>query len=323
MRCLLFWKQVDLVKYKIDKELRTVSWLKIPVTTKLLPFMNLGMKLFTCKSDARVNVKKEEIAGYQNQKIPVYVIEPKHASGVLPCMVIFHGGGFLLKASDTHYELAKEYAEKLSCKVIYPDYRLAPKYPYPVPVEDCFQTYRWVLENKDSLQIDDSKIVIAGDSAGGNLAAAVTLMARDRGLKMPAGAMLIYPVTDRRMQTDSMKQYTDTPVWDARLSAMMWKAYLGEQEPEPVEYASPLEAETLADFPATYVEVAEFDCLRDEGIAFYERLRESGISAVLHEVKNACHGYERAIQSEMVHTCMERRICWITDVFNKTQTKLK
>lgn len=93
-------------------------------------------------------------------------------------------------------------------------------------------------------------------------------MARDRGLQIPNGAMLIYPVTDRRMITESMKKYTDTPVWDSRLSKMMWNCYLGEQQYEYIQYASPLEAQTLKGFPTTYIEVAEFDCLRDEEYYF-------------------------------------------------------
>lgn len=303
------------MKYQLVSELNGIKKWKIPATTKLLPMMNFFMKIFTCKSDTQVNVKKYEISGYQNGKISVHVIEPKQIKEKLPCMILYHGGGFMLKASDTHYQLAKDYAAQWSCKVVYADYRLAPKHPYPVPVEDCFSTYRWAIEHSDMLGIIPEKIVICGDSAGGNLAAAVTFMARDRGLQMPKGAMLIYPVTDRRMQTETMKNYVDTPVWDARLSRMMWSAYLGNTVPEPIEYASPIEAVTLAGFPETYVEVAEYDCLRDEGILFCERLKQEGIPTAFHEIKNACHGYERAIYSSLMSSCMEMRGKWINNIW--------
>ena len=111
--------------------------------------------------------------------------------------------------------------------------------------------------------INSDQVMIGGDSAGGNFAAAVTLMSRDRGIPSPSAAMLIYPVTDRRMITKSMEIYTDTPVWDSNLTKMVWDAYLGGRIPEKIEYASPLEAESLASFPPTYIEVAEYDALRD------------------------------------------------------------
>lgn len=161
------------------------------------------------------------------------------------------------------------------------------------------------------LGIDKGNIIIGGDSAGGNLATAVTLMARDRNLPLPTALLLIYPATDRRMLTESMKKYTDTPVWDARLSKMMWKAYLGEQTLEHIEYASPIEAASLTKFPPTYIEAAEYDCLRDEGILLYKRLVEENIHAELHEIKNACHGFETAIDSCIMKECMECRINWL------------
>lgn len=206
----------------------------------------------------------------------------------------------------------------LPCKVVYVDYRLAPKYPFPIPVEDCFCTYQWVVDNAEKLGIKSTDIMIAGDSAGGNLSTAVTLMARDRGVQMPSALLLVYPVTDRRMTTESMKKYTDTPVWDANLSKMMWNAYLEEQQPEHIEYASPLEAPSFEKFPPTYIEVAEFDSLHDEGVLLYRRLEEEGIAAELHEIKGACHGFENALESRMVRECMERRIGWLDSISAST-----
>lgn len=113
------------------------------------------------------------------------------------------------------------------------------------------------------------------------------------------------------MITESMKKYTDTPVWDSNLSKMMWNVYLGEKMPVPIQYASPMEAETLADFPKTYIEVAEFDSLKDEGVAFSQRLQAEGVSVELHEVKGACHGFEMALDSSIVQEAMQRRLKWI------------
>lgn len=285
----------------------------MPAKPGLLPLMNTAIKMYKCKSDDKVTVTTHEIPGYEGARTTVYVIEPKHIEGKLPCFMLYHGGGFMLKASGSHYDVAKEYAYRLPCKVVYTDYRVAPKNPFPVPAEDCYAAYQWMLEHAEELEIDTGKIFIGGDSAGGCLAAAVTLMLRDRGQKMPARELLVYPVMDRRMMTESMKKYTDTPVWDANLSKMMWECYLNGQIPDQIAYASPAEAENVAGFPKTYIEVAEYDSLRDEGIAFSEKLKAAQIPVELHEIKGACHGFETAINSTVTRTCISQRIKWLKE----------
>lgn len=296
--------------YPIDKELHSLYLHKLPANIKFYSTMNGILQMFKCESDDKVNVSVYETPGYQNGIVKTYVIEPKNTDQDLPCLLLFHGGGFLLRASEAHYKIAREYAMRLPCRVVLTDYRLAPKYSFPVPVEDCFSTYKWVWENTGELGIDKNKIMIAGDSAGGNLAIAVTLMTRDRQLPIPKALLLIYPATDRRMITESMKKYTDTPVWNSKLSKMMWDAYLDGQIPEHIEYASPLEASSFEQFPPVYMEVAEYDCLRDEGILLCERLKEENISVEFHEIKNACHSFETVIDSSIARRCMERRINW-------------
>lgn len=308
------------MKYNIDPELNLIAKIKMPGNPKLLPLMNKVIRSFKCKSDEKVIVRRTRIWANDGEKLSAYVIEPKQVenAGDLPCLVFFHGGGFMLKASFGHYKIAKEYACKLPCKVVYVDYRLAPEFPFPTPVEDCFATYQWVLNHADRLEIDKNNIFVGGDSAGGNLAVAVTLMARDRKLPIPKGVLLIYPVTDRRMITVSMQNFTDTPVWDAKLNRMMWRCYLGDKEPEPVEYASPVEEKSFIKFPPTYMEVAEFDCLHDEGVNLYERIKATGIPTELHEVKGGCHGYETATNSLLVQACMDLRIAWMRKLVKET-----
>ncbi len=114
-----------------------------------------------------------------------------------------------------------------------------------------------------------------------------------------------------------MKKYTDKPIWNANLSKMMWKAYLGEQQPEKVEYVSPIEAESFEGFPPTYIEVAQFDALHDEGVLLYDKLRAQKIEAQLHEISGACHGFETALESNMLRNCMNRRIAWLKDMIGR------
>lgn len=305
------------MKYEIDSELKKISRQKIPENIKMIPFLNIILGLSKCSSDNKIRVSRYKTPGYNGAELKTLVIEPKYFEERLPCMIFFHGGGFILKASDTHYKIAKMYAEKLPCKVVFTDYRLAPKFQFPIPAEDCYQTYAWVLENTSLLNIDPDKIVIAGDSAGGNFALAVTLMARDRGIRIPDAELLIYPAADRRMITETMKKYVDTPICNARLSKMMWKAYLGYQIPKKIEYASPIEAESFKGFPPTYIEVAQYDALHDEGVSLYNKLQKQSIECEIHEIIGACHGFEAAFKSNMLRECMNRRITWMKNTINR------
>ena len=134
------------MKYNIDPELELISKIKMPNNPKLLPFMNAACRAFLCKSDDKVTVKRYGMPGYGGASLVVHVIEPKNAEKKgkpLPGLVFFHGGGFMLRASGGHYKIAKMYAEKLPCKVIYVDYRLAPKHPFPIRKEGIFLRQEW------------------------------------------------------------------------------------------------------------------------------------------------------------------------------------
>jgi len=176
------------MKYEIDSDLTKVAKQKVPSNIYLYPIVNMVMKLSTCTSDDKVTVKKYVTPGYENGKLSTFLIEPRKPSSILPCIIFYHGGGFLLKASKAHYQIAKWYAEMAKCKVVFTDYRLLPKNKYPIPVEDCYCTYKWILNYADMLKINKDKIIVVGDSAGGNLAAAVTLMLWDRIQISPLGA---------------------------------------------------------------------------------------------------------------------------------------
>lgn len=303
------------MKYKLNKELSKLSKVKAPLNLHAYPFVNAYLKLFTCKSDDKVNVKKVFIPVEDGSSLKTFVIEPKGCEGPLPCIIFYHGGGFLLRASKSHYQIAKWYAEKTPCKVIFADYRLMPEYRYPVAVNDCYSTYIWAVHNSKELGIDRERIIVAGDSAGANLSVAVSMMLKDKEQDMPAGTMLIYPVLDRRMITESMGKYKDTPAWDAVRNEMFWREYLKECGTESVKYASPMEAESLKGFPRTYIEVAEFDCLHDEGRDFAERLKSEDIVTDFYETNGACHGYDDAFNSLLVRSAVDRRVKWFQSVF--------
>ena len=307
------------MKYNIDVELKSLTVFSGSAVGRLYPLINFGYRLKNCKSDKHVNVRKYLVPGYKGETISTLVIEPKQYDGKLPCVLFFHGGGFLLSASSAHYQIAKWYAQRANCKVVMPDYRLLPKNKYPVAVEDCYNTYLWLLENAEAMDVNKDMIIVAGDSGGGNIAGAVTAMLNDRGFSLPKGLMLIYPVLDKRMKTESMKRFTDTPIWDSRCMKLFWDMYLDENDADRKNYFSISEIESVDHFPQTYIEVAEYDCLRDEGIEFGDRLTSEGVITEVHFIERACHGYEAALKSSIVKRCMERRIEWISKVIGRNE----
>ena len=295
-------------KYPLDPQFRALTYFAVPISKRFAGAIDKMMRPSNLGLPSRgVSVKHKKIPGYQGEKIPLRIYTPEGLGDDAPCLIYFHGGGFILPPVYYHDLVVKSYAADAGCKVIFPDYRLAPKYAYPYAAEDCYATYQWVLDHADELRIDPSRIAVGGDSAGGDLTAAVTLMARDRGLPCPCFQMLVYPVTDCRMQTPSTARFTDTPVWNSTLSKKMWQFYLPAHPGAHVEYASPMEAPSLEGLPDAYVEVAEFDSLRDEGLAYAARLKEAGISVEIVDTKGAPHGFELAGRTPIVLESLRKR----------------
>jgi acetyl esterase/lipase len=269
--------------------------------------------------DYEVSIKKENIKSYDGAEISVVVIDPYGLEEVSPCLVYYHGGGFFFEGAGYHYKLAKQYALECECRVIFVQYRLAPKNPHPTPAEDCYAALRWTFDNAARLKIDQEKIAVGGDSAGGALAAAVCHMARDRGTDMPLFQLLVYPVTDRRMNYDSCRKYTDTPMWNAKLSVKMWQGYVQDENAPDIAYASPMEAQSFEKLPSAYVETAEFDCLHDEGIAYAEALRKADVSVKLNETRGTMHGFDIVEKAETTKRAVAERISYMKHQFYRKQ----
>jgi len=308
------------MKYKINKEFFPYSHMVPPIrNASVAAFMNKFIRvpggLFR---DKEIAAKRIKIPGYGGDDIEIIMISPRGSEGErLPCLVYYHGGGFFFEAAGYHYRLMKEYALKIGARVALVRYRLAPKYRHPVPIEDSYLALRWVYENAERIAVDRERIAVGGDSAGGALCAAVCLMSRDRGMEMPAGQMLLYPVLDRRMITRTATEYTDTPIWNAKLSRKMWAGYLPKDGSLPaLEYASPAEAQSLAGMPHTYLEVIEFDSLRDEGIEYAERLKRDGVSVELFEVKGAMHGFDFVEKAPTSRASVLRRCEFLKRIFH-------
>jgi acetyl esterase len=210
--------------------------------------------------------------------------------GPHPGIVYYHGGGYVIMSPETHAKLAKEICAGAGAVVVSVEYRLAPEHPYPAPVDDGVAAWSWVQAHASELEIDPERLGVAGDSAGGNLAAATCLRARDAGARLPRAAALICPWLDMELASESVhKLAPDDPILDTQTLRFFRDAYVRpEQYREP--YASPVHAE-LDGFPKTLLVVALRDPLRDESLVFAEKLRKAGAEVEVHAHRGMPHAF--------------------------------
>lgn len=225
--------------------------------------------------------------------VRVKIYRPNNQSETLPCFYHIHGGGLILGSIDGEEADMSLFSEKLNTVVVSVNYRLAPEHPYPAPVEDCYAGLQWVAENANELRIDPTRIVVGGESAGGGLAAATVLLARDRKGPEVAYQYLIYPMLDDRNESPSSKEFTGNwPGWSRELNELGWRAYLGNNKRDVSPYAAPARAEDLSNLPPAYIEVGALEVFRDEDIDYAKRLMQQNVSVELHVHPGVFHGFE-------------------------------
>lgn len=245
------------------------------------------------------------------------IYRPEGLDWGAPCLVYFHGGGFCMRDQGYIHRYAAQYAQGAGCEVVFVHYRTADIAPFPAPFEDCYAALNWVWENAPRLRLDRARIAVGGDSAGGALAAACALRSRDEGGPHLCFQLLVYPVTDSRMGTGSMKKYTDSPMWNAGLNRRMWALYLRDGNQGTPQYAAPMLASDFSGLPPAYVEVEELDCLHDEGIAYARALEAAGTAVQLEDVRGTFHGFDFFADKEIAKTMAEKRIQALRDAFHR------
>ncbi|MDH0301687.1 MULTISPECIES: alpha/beta hydrolase [unclassified Pseudomonas] len=209
----------------------------------------------------------------------------------LPLLVFFHGGGFVLGNLDTHDNLCRTLAQETQAVVVAVAYRLAPEARFPAAPEDCHAATCWLVAQAAELGFDGSRLAVAGDSAGGNLAIAVSRLARDRQGPAIRHQCLFYPVTDAACDTASYAEFAEGYLLSRSMMGWFWRQYLATPEQRGDPLASPLRDDCLGDLPPTTLLTAEFDPLRDEGEAFAERLRVAGVTVRLERCQGLVHGF--------------------------------
>lgn len=210
---------------------------------------------------------------------------------VLPALVYFHGGGWVIGDLDTHDALCRQLAVGARCAVYSVDYRLAPEHPFPAAVEDCIAATQFISKNAAALRIDANRLAVGGDSAGGNLAAVVALHARDAGGPALAFQLLIYPATDQRCGFPSHRSNGKGYLLTSEGIEFFSRCYLPDRKALADWRASPLLAPSLARLPPAFVLTAGYDPLLDEGRTYAERLSREGVAAQYREYPDMVHGF--------------------------------
>jgi acetyl esterase/lipase len=239
--------------------------------------------------DPRVTTEDRVIAGPAgDQAIRIY--RPKTAGPKAPALVYIHGGGMIMGSISGEAALTQMFCAEANVVVISVDYRKAPENPYPAGADDCYSAAQWVFANAAELDIDPDNIGIYGGSAGGGLALAVVLMARDRGSMKFKYMMPIYPMIDDRNETSSTHEVTEVGIWDRSGNIEAWAWYLGGKPADG--YAAPARMEDVSGLPPAYIDVGEMDAFRDEDIAFAQRLMQAGVPCELRIYPGAYHASE-------------------------------
>ena len=300
-------------KYAISWEFFPWNLFAPPISEKFLAMSVPHMKppKFLWR-DRELDVTTHEITSCDGGKITCFLLSPKSLPEKAPCLIYIHGGGFVVEAADYHYSNAMRYAKEVGCRVMFPLYRLAPRHPFPAFFEDCYAAFAWTYDHAGELGVDIDHIGIGGDSAGATLAVGVCLMARERSHPVKSRfQMLPYPYLDARNESESCKRFTDTPMWNSRLSERVGPMTKVDRDNPHYVWYSPVEAESFEGLPPAYIETAEFDCLHDDGILYADLLRKAGIEVTLNETRGTMHGFDIATKAPTTLAAMERRIAFM------------
>ncbi|PZR53749.1 alpha/beta hydrolase [Xylanimonas oleitrophica] len=250
--------------------------------------------------------------------VPVMLLRPP-GDAPAPVLLHLHGGGLVVGTVADDVPAAVALSE--TCAVASVDYRLAPEHPYPAAVEDAYAVLAWLAGHAGELGLDRARIVVTGVSAGGGLAAALALLARDRGGPALAGQLLVCPMLDDRGDSASGHQMAGLGTWDRTANATAWAAYLGDAAGGPTTpaYAAAARAARLSGLPPAYVDVGSAETFRDECVQYAARIWQEGGDAELHVWPGGCHGFDGLVpQAPLSHDARAARAAWLERLLART-----
>jgi acetyl esterase/lipase len=288
-----------MTKYAYDPELAPIvpalpvenDWSDLPAARRAMAELIARLPAAAGVGEDRVRSEDRVIPGPADAPaLSVRVYTPAGAARARPGVVYIHGGGFCFGSVEFEHAGAMAAADAADAVVVSVEYRLAPEHPFPAGLEDCYAALVWLAAEAPALGVDAQRIGVMGQSAGGGLAAGLALLARDRGGPRLCLQLLGIPELDHRLETVSMREFVDTPLWNRPSAIQSWRCYLGGSPGEVSPYASPAVAKDLRGLPPAYVSTMEFDPLRDEGIEYALRLLQAGVAVELHHYPGTFHG---------------------------------
>ncbi|WP_176594613.1 alpha/beta hydrolase [Sphingobium sp. EM0848] len=270
----------------------------LELTDESLPAIRAGMEQMTEMvpepENSGVVWREERLVAPGGHEVGVRVYTPTGAAGLLPAILHIHGGGYVLGSVRTNHLSNIELAASVTAVIVSVDYRLAPETPAPGSVEDCYAALCWLHEMAAQLGVDPARIAVRGESAGGGLAAALTLLARDQGGPAIAHQNLIYPMLDDRTCITRLPEHLGAFVWTPQANAFGWRSLLGK-EPGSADvspYAAPARADDLAGLPPAFIAVGALDLFLVEDMDYTRRLIEAGVATEMHIYPGAYHGFD-------------------------------
>lgn len=287
------------MKHRIDPELRDILEVipkldlsKLQETREQIKQMGEAMHV---PYEDSIEVIDLAIDSYEtNYQVPIRLYKPKGATENVPGLIWIHSGGFVLGNLDWENNICQRIVRDVGCTVLSVDYRLAPEFPYPTPLEDCYSALKWFAENAEEYGVDANTIGVAGASAGGGLTAGLALLARDRKGPNIVFQMPLYPMINDRNNTPSNIEIQENLVWNHELNEGAWNMYLaGENGKENVPiYAAPARATDLTNLPPAYIAIGQLDPFRDETLTYVTKLCQAGVDVEFHLYPGAFHGFE-------------------------------
>ncbi|MER7172975.1 alpha/beta hydrolase fold domain-containing protein [Streptomyces mesophilus] len=283
-----------------------------------------GMSDEEIRSDGAFSVAWRDLPGHDRRPgVRLLICRPTQARDTpLPVILNIHGGGMVAgdaRCADLRGELAR--ARALGTAVVAVEYRLAPEHPGATPVEDCYTAYLWTVRHSEELGFDPQRIVLSGNSAGGGLAAGVSLLARDRGAPAPLGQMLQCPMLDDRCDSASARQMEHVGLWSTASNRTGWTALLGDRRgTDDVScYVAPARAGDLSGLPSAYIDVGAVESLRDEAMHYALELSRVGVPAELHVWAGAFHSFDQWVPDAEVSRAAEAaRLSWLRRLLDRT-----
>jgi acetyl esterase/lipase len=282
-------------------DLRAARWLPRGIGSPLALWIMRRLPMPSPKVPPGLSLTERPIDPAGDAK--VLILGPRTDGKVRPALLWIHGGGYILGAAKQDLALCARFAQRLDLVVVLVDYRLAPEHRFPTPLEDCFTAFEFMHREASSLGIDPARIVIGGASAGGGLAAALTLLVHDRKRPAPLMQLLVYPMLDDRTTSPAVERRFHR-IWNRASNLFGWRCYLGKAPggPDVPEHAAPARRQDLRALPPAWIGVGTLDLFYDEDCAYAARLRDSGVATTLEIVEGAFHGFDAVMPEKPVST---------------------